>query len=147
MFIGKVLQFLHENLQDLACLGDLFGAGIGIGDLEEEVAAIIGRLGLIQGDIPFFALSVPALPEIPGQVHRDPVKPGGNRRLPPERLELPETPEKNLLGQIQGVLGISQKAESEVIDPVLVEEDQLIEGLDVPLPAPLDQFFLLFRLL
>jgi len=98
-----------------------------------------GALGDISGGRPgvlWQALLSPAFPatkDVVAGVHRHSMQPGAQGGIPPEGRELPKSSEEGLLGGVSGVLGASQHAQRQVVDPLFVAPYELLESGGVPL--------------
>jgi hypothetical protein len=63
----------------------------------------------------------------------DPVQPGRQLGVAPERVDRLEDGDEHLLGHILGLLPVAEHPVGEVVDPVAVLLEQLAEGLLVAL--------------
>ena len=82
----------------------------------------------------------PASPPVGnGHVEGDAVQPGVKRAVAPERVQLEERLDQRLLDDVAGVLGMADHVEDRIVQPVLILQDQLSEGLRLPLEGQVDQ--------
>jgi len=105
--------------------------------------------GIREGSGPFFfrdlltaerTLARGALPlAVCRQVHGDPKEPRVKRRLPPKVSERLVRPNKDLLGEIQGLFLVLEQPDRESPDFLPVFLHELLEGVEIALPGSLDQ--------
>jgi len=72
-------------------------------------------------------------------VDDDPVDPGGDAALVPERPARPVDLKENVLGDVFGVLGVVEQARAEAEDPALIELDEGLESPEVLGGDPAEQ--------
>ena len=80
--------------------------------------------------------------EVPTAVDGDPIDPGGDAAIPPECSGCFKDLEKNVLGDVLGVLRVTQQAGAQAEDPALKATDKSFERSEVFGRDPPQQFLI-----
>ena len=135
---------------------DVVEGGDGLGDggfafaAEDHFPGIVRRGGPVQPPSVFIGAHDEGLAQdlggagasfalVQGRIHPDAIEPSVERTVTPEGGQLDIRLNQCLLDDVAGVLGVANHVEDRVEQPVLILQDQLSEGLRLPLEGQVDQ--------
>ena len=141
-----VRHVLHvgEHERDAELLGDrgegrrdVAGAGDLVGVVGRRRAGLV--LGAVVGDDVQHRPATLAAQLVVAGVHRDPVQPGGERRVAAEPVELAQHREERVLRDVGGGVGVAEDPQAHGVHALLVPSDESGEGLGLARPEAPDE--------
>ena len=117
-------EFLGDRGQRRRCVA---GAGDLVGMIDGRRSGLVLQF-VVGHDMQHRSAPLPAQLVVAG-VHRHPVQPGRERRVAPEAVELAQHGQERVLGHVGGRVGITQHAQAEGVQAMLVAPDEVGEGV------------------